>query len=83
MCQFIADTLEDCYETLPLKARPAHTQVYWVEAVSHDNFDYIDQKVHEIFSNCVEANCQSHEFMRLVKIRDLWNKKDDNLVANG
>ena len=84
LCQFIADALTQRYETLSPKCRPVDkTQVYWVEAAIHENFNCVDQKVCEIFNQCLEANCQLYEFLRLVKIHDLWDKKDDKLVVNG
>ena len=51
-----------------------------MEAVSHSNFDYIDQQAREIFSKCLDANCKVHENMRVLKIREFWDKSDDNLV---
>ena len=83
LCQFIAESLQDRRQQLPLKARQKlPTQVYWVEAVSHSNFDYIDQQAREIFSKCIEANCKIHENMRILKIREFWDKTDDNLVIS-
>ena len=64
--------------------RPAsheHVQIYLVEPVNHDNFNYVNQQVHEIFSQCLDANCQLHEHMRVLKIKD-WDRRDDNLVLN-
>ena len=83
LAEFISESLEDRHQKLSLKARLAEkTQVYWVESVNHDNFDYINQQVRETFSQCLEATSKSHETMRVLKMQEFWNKKDDNLVLN-
>ena len=83
LCQMIAESLQNRCQQLPMKARQKlPTQVYWVEAVSHSNFEYIDQQAREIFSKCIEANCKVHENMRILKIREFWDRSDDNLVIN-
>ena len=36
----------------------------------------------ETFSKCLEANCKLHEPMLVQKIKDFWDRQDDNLVMN-
>ena len=81
--EFVAETLQKRHQLLPVKARLREpTQVYWVEAIGHNNFDYLDQQVREIFSNCLEVSCKLHDNMRVLKLREYWDKNDDNLVLN-
>ena len=83
LSQTVAEALHQRYQDLPLKAWPKEvSQIYWVEAVGHNNFDYSDQKAREIFTQCLEANCKLHENMRILKIRHFWDKSDDSLVVN-
>ena len=82
LAQFIAKTLLDRFQALPPRAKKEPTQVYWVETISHNNFDYVNQQVREMFTQCLEANCKLHECMRVLKLREYWNKNDDNLVIN-
>ena len=56
--------------------------MYWVEPLNHNNFDYIDQQLREKFLQCLDANCKSFENIQVLKLRDYWDKSDDNLVYN-
>ena len=85
LAQYFAETLQERFQALPLKAKGRDCpppQVYWVEPIGHTNFDYIDQQVREVFTHCLEANCKIHENMRVLKLREFWNKHDDSLVVN-
>ena len=85
LAQIIAESLQDRFHQLSPKARPKNiTQVYWVEAIGHTNFEYLDQQVREIFTQCLEATCKVHESMSMhvLKLREFWNKSDDALVVN-
>ena len=83
LSQFFAETIQERHQLLPSKARNKEiTQIYWVEPVNHGNFDYIDQQAREILSKCLEVNCKVHENMRVLKLREFWNKNDDVLVIN-
>ena len=85
ICQVVAEVLATRWSDLSPKARPAdgsHTQIYWIEAVNHSNFKYINQQVRDTFNKCLEANCKLHENMRILKIREMWDKRDDKLVIN-
>ena len=85
LSQFITEALQTRRQQLLVKARlREQTQVYWVEAVGHSNFDYPDQQVRDIFSKCLETNCKAKVFtqMRVLKLRDFWDKNDDALVMN-
>ena len=39
-------------------------------------------KVREQFTKCLEANCHAFDDMRVLRIRDYWDRNDDNLVYN-
>ena len=85
--EYLADLINSSLQTrreqlLPKARLPDKTQVYWVELVNHENFDYINQQICEVFGQCIEANCKLYDNMRILKIRDFWDKKDDNLVLN-
>ena len=83
LAELFTDLLNMRRSQLPVKARlPEKTQVYWVEAAMHENFDYVNQQARETFNNCLEANSKLHETMRILKIRDFWDWKDDSLVLN-
>ena len=56
--------------------------MYWVESLNHNNFNYATQQTREKFTQCLEANCKQFENMRILKLRDSWDKTDDNLVYN-
>ena len=58
------------------------TQLYWLEAAGHDNFDYIDQQMRDAFNQCLKATSKLHEVMRVLKLREHWNKHNDNFVIN-
>ena len=81
LSQVIAESLQKRRQDLPARAKLKEiTQIYWVEVVGHNNFDYADQQVREIFSQCIEVNCQLHDNMRMLKLRDYWDRTDDSLV---
>ena len=83
LAQFFVESLETRRQQLPLKARVADkTQLYWFEATNHDNFDYADQQVREVFNQCLELTSKLHDSMRILKLREGWDKSDDNLVLN-
>ena len=83
LCQFFAESLQR-FQSLSQKARPKlPTQVYWAEAVTHCNFDYLDQQAREIFTQCLDATCKLHnDQMRVLKLREFWDRNDDSLVIN-
>ena len=77
------ESLEKRCQDLPAKARLADkTQACWLEAANHDNFDYIDQQVRDTFNQCLEATSKLHDAMRILKIRENWDRKNDSLVIN-
>ena len=54
--EYLADLFEEALQVrrdlLPQKAKnPEHTQVYWIEVVNHDNFDYQDRQAREVTVN--------------------------------
>ena len=68
---------------LPRKARLDHpTQVYWVEAVNHCNFDYVNQQIRDKYTNCLEVTSKTVDTMWVLRLGDFWNKDDDSLVYN-
>ena len=62
LAQFFVESLDIRRKVLPTKAKlKEKTQVYWVEAANHENFDYIDQQVRETYNNCIDATAQLHD----------------------
>ena len=82
LCQVVAETFQHRFQLLSPKAKRDPTQVYWVEPVGHNNFNYADQQAREIFTQCLEASCKVHGNMHVLKIREFWDKSDDNYVIN-
>ena len=83
LCQFFAESLQTRYQQLSPKSRSKEPpQIYWVEAASHSNFEYLDQQIREVYTKCLDATCTIHEYMRVLKIREFWDKHDDSLVQN-
>ena len=83
LTEFIDESLQNRHQLLPAKVRlSTPTQVYWVEALGHSNFDYMDKQAREIFNQCMDAACKLHEPMRVLKLREYWDKSNDNLVIN-
>ena len=83
LAQLFVEILDERRKKLPLKARLVDkTQLYWLEAATHENFDYVDQQACEAFNHCLDATAKLHDSMRILKLRDGWDKKDDNLVIN-
>ena len=83
LMEFVGDVLQSRRQLLNLKSQLKEpTQVYFVESVSHTNFDYCDQQVREIFTKCMEASCKDNEPMHVLKLREYWEKNDDALVVN-
>ena len=67
--QCVSESIQDRYQKLSAKARPKNiTQVYWVEAVSHTNFDYLNQQARDTFTKCLEATCKIYQNMRVLKL---------------
>ena len=83
LAQFMVDAVHQRWNDLPTKARlPAKTQIYMVESVNHDNFKYQNQQARSTFSKCLEVTAKLHDSMRVLKIKDFWDRLDDNLVMN-
>ena len=81
--ELFAESLSTRYQLLSPKAKlRSPTQIYWVELIGHSNFDYREQQTREILAQVLEANCKIHDNMRVLKLREFWNKRDDNLVVN-
>ena len=61
---------------LPIKAQPREeTQIYWIEPALHKNFSV------EMIA-CMDTVIKEHDNMRLLKIKEFWNKADGDLVIN-
>ena len=58
------------------------TQIYWIETVNHKNFSYENEKAHELFTACLDSVVKMFDNMRVVKIKEFWNKTDSELVIN-
>ena len=59
LTDFMAESLQKHHQQLPSKAKLKQpTQVYWVESLSHNNFDYLDQQVRDVFTKCLEVSCK-------------------------
>ena len=75
LSEIFTEALQNRRAQLSRKARPENvTQVYWVEPLNSSNFDYAHQQLREKFLQCLEANYKSFENMRVLKLRDFWNK---------
>ena len=57
------------------------TQVYWVVAVLHDNFDAIENELREKFNKCLEVVVSKFSAMRVIKIKEHWLPTDSMLVS--
>ena len=85
LSEVFAESLQKRRMQLPKKARLEEcTQVYWVEPVNHNNFDYTNQQIREKLAGCLDANSKNcpGDAVRTLKLRDYWDKADDNLVYN-
>ena len=68
---------------LPEKAKPKNeTQIYWIEPANHKNFDVLHVQSREIFLQCMDTVLKLYDNMRLLKIKEYWNKSDSDLVFN-
>ena len=66
---------------LPEHAIPhEEAQLYWIETASHRYFS--NNQTRNIFVACVESVIKEHDNMCLLKIKEFWNKTDDDLVMN-
>ena len=83
LSEFFAESLQTRRMQLPKKARLEDiTPVYWIEPVSHNSFSYTNQQIREKYTRCLEASSKSVKCMRVLKLRDFWNRGDDSLVLN-
>ena len=78
---FTNDLIEKRKKILPSKAMKAdHPQVYFVASPRHHYFS--DNEARKILQNCMEATVKVPTFnnIRMVRIVDIWDFKDDELV---
>ena len=85
--EYLAKTIQEMIQTklsyVPLKAQPKEdTQVYWVEPVIHKNFKADQVHLRETLCNCLDSVLKEFENMPLIKIKEFWDKHDNNLVMN-
>ena len=81
--EVFTDSVNQKWDQLTVKARLlSRSQLYWVEPVLHDNFNYSNKQVCEILGQCLEANCKLYEHMCVLKIRENWDRMNDNYVMN-
>ena len=82
--EFLADTCNDMVQTrksqLPKKAilHDAYPCIYWVTAPHHMYFK--DNQSRTKLNSCLESVIKTKKNMRLVKMKEIWNYKDMNLV---
>ena len=66
---------------LPSKAaRPDYPQIYFVAPLRHNNFS--DNEERKILMNCMEAMAKIMENIRIIKMMELWNPNDLDLVSH-
>ena len=73
--------VEECKQILPKKAvREDHPQLYFVAPLKHKNF--MDNEARTILFNCMEATVWQTKYInvRLVKIKEVWDFKNNDLV---
>ena len=83
LAEVVSTSLNQRRDDLSIKAKlPEQTQFYWVEPVNHENFEHGNRQIRDVFRQCLEVNCKLYENMRILKICEFWDRKDDNLVMN-
>ena len=66
---------------MPFKALSREdTQIYWIETAGHKNFSFEDDQLRSVFVNCMDSLIKEFDNMRLLKIKEFWDKADDDLV---
>ena len=77
----IFNSFADCKMKLPEKLQPVTpTQIYWVACPTHFNFS--DNEVRNKFSFTLDSVLKQYKQMRAVKLVEVWDKADANLVVN-
>ena len=85
--EFLAKELNDLLlckqKQMPIRALATNDiQIYWIEAATHNNFAFEMNQMYSVFTACVDTVVKEYDNMRLLKIREFWNKSDEELVFN-
>ena len=73
--------VEARHEQLPSKAMKVdYPIVYWVAAPKHVNFGVLENDLRVKFNLCMESIVKQKELMRVIKIKEIWQQDDVNLV---
>ena len=83
--QYLVEEIHEIFkkgkQQLPKKAvKSDFPFIYWVAAPCHQYFDYNDQRAkHNL---CLESICKTNNDMRIIKFKDHWDHKNNNLVVS-
>ena len=81
MVKDIEETIRDRKAQLPNKAkRLGYPLVYWVTAPCHVNFK--DNHLRTRFNLCLESIIKNIDGMRMMRMKEIWDFSDDELVDN-
>ena len=73
---------DDIKKLLPKKAtREDYPCIYWAAAPHHKYFD--DNSMHTKFNNCLESIVKLYPKMRVIKMKEVWDFENPDLVCNG
>ena len=86
-CKWLVQTfttmLEERRKMLPHKAQLSEaTQIYWLAAVKHADFDELSNNLRETFNNVIDSVGKPHAQMRRIFVKEHWETETTSLVSN-